>query len=435
MRSIVPTIALSLVAACGQPRDPETPLEALLESIPERFDAVLDEPARYRLQIIYTQIDRDADNRPSFRSMAYRAGIGEYFYPASTVKLPVAALALEKLNRLDVPRLDRDTVMLTGKDADFHTEATLDPTSETGFPSVAHYLRKIFLVSDNDAFNRLYEFLGQRALNEAMRDKGYDGTRIVHRLSIPLTPEQNAWTNPVSFRSADEIVHRQPAVRDTADFLGEDPQLLGEAEIIDGQRVAGPKDFAVKNAYPLQALHDTVRSIMFPDSMPPQRRFELTAEDYRLLRTYMSMYPDESGIEAYANRGSYPQGFVKFLMYGGKADDIPDKIRIFNKVGDAYGFLTDAAYIVDFEAGIEFMLAATIYTNANATFNDGEYEYEELGLPFLRDLGLLVYRRELQRPREHAPDLSGLRALHREDSGTAGGSGTRSPVPATPANR
>ena len=98
-------------------------------------------------------------------------------------------------------------------------------------------------------------------------------------------------------------------------------------------------------------------------------------------------------------------------MYGGSAETVPDSIRIFNKVGDAYGFLTDAAYIVDFENGIEFLLAATVYTNANQTFNDNEYEYDEIGLPFLRDLGQAVYEIELARPRQHRPDLSALQDL------------------------
>jgi len=71
----------------------------------------------------------------------------------------------------------------------------------------------------------------------------------------------------------------------------------------------------------------------------------------------------------------------------------------------AYGFLTDAAYIVDFDKGIEFILAATVYTNANETFNDGKYEYDEIGFPFLRDLGQAIYEIESRRERRHVPDL------------------------------
>jgi hypothetical protein len=400
-----------LLAGCGPNQGFDGSLEALLASQPERFATVMRDPDRFRVQIIYTQIDRDADNRPSFRSYTYRVDPGEYFYPASTIKLPVAALALEKLNRLGRPGLDRDTVMLTDKAAEFQTESFLDDTSPTGLPSVGQYIRKILVVSDNDAYNRLYEFLGQRAINVAMREKGYSGTRIVHRLEIALDPEQNAWTNPIRFVNGAEIIYRQPDVRGEVAFLGDRPELLGSAEIVAGERRERPKDFAGKNAYPLGDLHDTVMAIMFPDAVPESRRYVLTADDHRFLWRYMSEYPSESRINAYADGSHYPDGYVKFLMYGGSEPEIPRHIRIFNKVGDAYGFLTDAAYIVDFEAGVEFLLAATIYTNANGTFNDNEYEYDEIGFPFLRELGRAIHEVELARPRAHRPVLDEFRNL------------------------
>ena len=404
--------ALALcIGACGGEEGWNGSVESLLRSQPERFGAVIEDPERFRVQIIYTQIDRDADNRPSFRSFAYRLNPDEYFYPASTVKLPTAALALEKLKQLNVNRLDRDSVMLTGKSAEFHTEAVIDPTSRIGLPTVAQYIRKILVVSDNDAFNRLYEFLGQEDLNAAMASKGYAGTRIIHRLEIALTAEQNRHTNPVRFMRADRVLYQQPGMTAQEDLTGAKPELLGVAEIIDGERVEGPKDFAEKNAYPLQALHDTVKALMFPEAVDPSSRFDLTDDDYRFMRRYMSEYPAETGIEAYADGSFYPDGYVKFLLYGGSAESVPDTIRIFNKVGDAYGFLTDGAYIVDFENGVEFLLAATIHTNANQTFNDNEYEYDEIGLPFLRDLGQAIYEVELDRPREHSPDFSALREL------------------------
>jgi hypothetical protein len=147
---------------------------------------------------------------------------------------------------------------------------------------------------------------------------------------------------------------------------------------------------------------------MFPEEIDERMRFRLSEDDYAFVYSNMSAYPGDSGIPEYADAGRYPDGYVKFLMFGGDAPAVPDNIRVFNKVGDAYGFLTDAAYIVDFDNGIEFILAATIYTNANQTFNDNDYEYDEIGFPFLRHLGEAVYAIELQRERPHRPDLSYL---------------------------
>ena len=366
----------------------------------------MSDPARHRVQVIYTQIDRDEANRPSFRSFGYRVDAGEYFYPASTVKLPTALLALEKINRLNVPGLTRDTPMHTGVARGAQTPVLTDGSAPGGQPTIGHYIRKILLVSDNDAYNRLYEFLGQQPLNESLHAKGFADTRIMHRLEIALSLEENRHTNPVVFLDGGDIVHEQGPLFSERLFTANDPILLGKAEIVSGERLERPKDFAEKNAFPLQDLHDVLVALMFPAEVDPRRRFGLTDDDYDFVYRNMSAYPGDSGIGEYGDADIYPEGYVKFLMFGGAAKHIPDHIRIFNKVGDAYGFLTDAAYVIDTRNNVEFILAATVYTNANETFNDNEYEYDETGLPFLRDLGQAIYEIELGRVRTHAPDLS-----------------------------
>lgn len=385
-------MTLMLIGGCDLKPEFDGSLEDFLLSQPDRFGTVMQDPAKYRVQIIYTQIDRDADNNPSFTSYDYRLSDDEYFYPASTVKLPVAALALEKINALAVDGLTRDSTLRVGE--------------ETEGKSVARYVREVLLVSDNDAFNRLYDFVGQEAIDASMRGKGFAGTRIMHRLSIALSVEENRRTGPVRFVNGDTIVYEEEAVDSAVDLTASEPIPLGEAEMIDGERHEGPKDFAIKNAYPLQAQHDVVKALMFPGAVEPGQRFGLSEDDYAFLYRNMSAYPSESGIADYADSEQYPDGHVKFLMFGGDVTEIAENIRIFNKVGLAYGFLTDAAYVADFERGVEFLLAATVYTNANQTFNDDEYEYDEIARPFLRDLGQAIYEVELARERRNRPNMS-----------------------------
>lgn len=396
-------LSLILTGACADAPEWNGSLETFLRSQPERFATVMADPEKFRLQIIYTQIDRDADNRPSFNSFTYRLDPDEYFYPASTVKLPTALLALEKIN--DLPQVDRDTAMLTDASTEAQIPVVEDVSSPTGLPSIGHYVRKILLVSDNDAFNRLYEFLGQEALNEELQSKGFVGTRIMHRLEVVLGVEENRLTNPVRFKVGDEIVYAQGPQYSSKSYVSDKPIVLGQAEVVGDDLLHRPKDFAEKNAFPLEDLHDVIRTLIFPDSVDPEKRFGLTDEDYRFVYSNMSAYPGESDIAEYGDAEKYPEGYVKFLMFGGDAKQIPDNLRIFNKVGDAYGFLTDAAYIIDTENHVEFILAATVYTNANDTFNDNNYEYEEIGLPFLRDLGQAIYEVELSRERPNLPDF------------------------------
>jgi hypothetical protein len=83
-------------------------------------------------------------------------------------------------------------------------------------------------------------------------------------------------------------------------------------------------------------------------------------------------------------------------MFGDSKDVIPDNIKIYSKSGLAYGYLTDNAYIVDDINKIEFFLSATIHVNENQIYNDDNYEYDEIGLPFLAKLGRLIYDYELK---------------------------------------
>ena len=143
----------------------------LMKSRPAAFQQLLDEPDKYDIQIIYTQIDRDEQGTPHFKQHSFQLDKNQYYYPASMVKMPIAFMALEKLNKLKIKGLDKNSVMMNGAASPPQTAAETDSTAANGLPSLAHYVKKIFLVSDNDASNRLYEFVGQQALNVGLRQE------------------------------------------------------------------------------------------------------------------------------------------------------------------------------------------------------------------------------------------------------------------------
>ena len=97
---------------------------------------------------------------------------------------------------------------------------------------------------------------------------------------------------------------------------------------------------------------------------------------------------------------------------------MPGHVRVFNKVGWAYGCLTDVSYVADFKNKVEFMLAVTIYVNSDGVLNDDKYDYETIGWPFLYKVGQTIYQYELKRPRTYKPDLSRFKisySLRKED--------------------
>ena len=375
----------------------------------ERIDSVINQPSRYELQIMYTQINRDSANRPSFTSHYYGIDSNTYFYPASTVKLPIALLALEKINELDVDGLTKYTSLRIDSAYEGQTRAEYDSTAESGKPSVAQYVRKIFVVSDNDAYNRLYEFLGQDYINDKLTEKGYDNFKIVHRLSVFNTVAQNQHTNPISFYDDASVLYQQDLISTARSYdLDIAGTSKGEGYILNDTLINEPKDFGENNTLSVRILQDMLKSVIFPEAVPEAQRFNLTDEDYQFLYQYMSQLPRETSYPDYSadTTENYYDSYSKFFLFGDNQEQVPDNIRIFNKIGMAYGYLIDNAYVVDFEDDVEFLLTAVIYVNDNQIFNDDEYEYDETGLPFLAELGRAVLAYEQQRERTHQPDLS-----------------------------
>lgn len=404
----------SVVAAPPAPAAPpvrNTKTDALLEQLlaahPQFFDAITKQKDAFRLQIIWTQIDRAAGNQPVFKSYCYNVDSSSYFYPASTVKMPVALLALQRLRELRIPGLDLYSTLITGQQYSKQTPVYNDPSTPDGRPAVAQYIRKIFGVSDNDAFNRLYEFLGSQYINERLHAMGYGSADIRHRLAIPMSEDENRHTNPVSFFSPDgKGLYTQPMQFNETPYPVR-TDSVGVAHFDDHEQlVQGPMDFSRKNKLSLEDLTGLLKSILFPQAVAAHQRFNLEPDDLRFVWKYMSQLPSETVYPAY-DPATYHDAYVKFLLFGAQKGPLPPGIRIFNKVGDAYGFLTDVAYIVDFDKGIEFMLSATLYCNSDGIINDNKYDYETVGFPFMKNLGKVIYDYEAARKKPR-PDLSGF---------------------------
>lgn len=404
--NVVLTIILltSLCFSQGKKKDKNL-IEDLLKSRPDLFKTILDEPEKFEVQILYTQIDRDKNNIPKFTPYKYRVNPKEYFYPASSVKLAAAILSLQKLNGLKTDGLDKNTFLMVDSTESWQSKAEKDVTAPDSLPTISHYIRKILLISDNDAFNRLYEFCGQKYLNEELWERGYKNTNLIHRLSVALTKEQNRKTNPFRFYKSDSVIYEQPQKINPKQYKNNLPTLLKGIGFYQGDSlISKPKDFTYSNYFSIEDLQEVLKAVIFPKYIPAKKRFNLQQEDYKFLQKYLSMLPAESKYPKY-DTASYWDSSVKFFIYGDSKNSIPENIRIFNKVGAAYGYMIDNAYIVDFNNKIEFMLSAVIYVNKDQIFNDDIYEYDAIGLPFMANLGKLIYEYELKRERKFKPGL------------------------------
>ena len=387
-------------------------MKNLLQQYPQYFDSIIANCKALNVQIIYTQIDRGANGIPVLKNHYFNVDSSNYFYPASTVKFPVGLLALQRLNELKASgvNIDKNTTMITGQAYSGQTAVLNDPTTIDGKPNIAHYIKKILMVSDNDAFNRLYEFLGPQYINEQLHLKGYPAAQVIHRLQIALSEDENRHTNPVQFLSPfNQLQYEQPMKFYSSPYPAR-KDSIGKGYLSAGKLVDKPMDFSAKNRFVLQDLHSILISLVFPEKVTASQRFNLTEDDRRFVLKYMSQLPTESTYPPYSDdTATYYPAYCKFLLMGSQKGELPKNVRIFNKVGDAYGQLIDVAYVVDFDNKVEFFLSAAMYCNSDGILNDDRYDYETIGFPFMKNLGKVIYEQELKREKKVLPDLELLK--------------------------
>ncbi|OOG70656.1 serine hydrolase [Algoriphagus sp. A40] len=398
--------AFAILSSCTQ--EEKRPFETGFEDYPTLKRVLVDSSA-YQVQILYTQIDRNEHGNPMFTDFSFNLDDAHYFYPASTVKLPIALLALEWLEEQNLEGLTLETTMLTDSVRTSQIPFFSDSTSQNGLPSIGHYIKKILLVSDNDAANRLYELLGLDYINRKLKEKGLNHTVITQRLSFPISPAENRHFNPIRFvdKSGNTILEIPARQTDSVFVVPGNPQL-GKAHYWNDSLIQSPMDFSFKNKFALSDLHGVVKRITFPGGFVGEERFNLNEEHRNFILKYMSMLPRESDYPKYDTAEFY-DGYSKFFKFGASKNPVPNHFRIFNKTGWSYGYMIDGSYFVDFENGVEFLVSAVVYANEDGVLNDNKYEYEEIGKPFFAELGEYLNQLELKRKKQLSPDLSGFR--------------------------
>ena len=270
-----------------------------------------------------------------------------------------------------------------------------DPTNRAeGRITVGHEIRKLALVSDNQAFNRLYDLIGYDELNAAMERLGLSSTVITHRLSetraVPDPRASAAVTFLPSGRAPIAVPARTSARVRSNRGAG---LLIGTAEIRGGDVVPGPMDFTARNGMSLIDLQNLLVKLARPDidvDGPP-----LGLDDFHrtMLLDAMTRYPRESSNPVYSP-DTFPDDVSKFLLPGVRrifpSTRPGERVEITGKIGQAYGFTVENSYLHNPANGRAVFVSAVIYTNSDGVLNDDRYEYDAIGRPFMADLGELV---------------------------------------------
>ena len=273
--------------------------DQLFKNNPGKFDSVALHHIGWNVQIIYTQINPGTTAAPAFQQYYYNKKDARYFYPAGAMNLPIAVLALQKLNELKLPSVSMNTTMVTEAGYAGQTAQYNDPNTPDGRPSIGQYIKEMLMVGDENAFNRLYEFLGQEYINKELNDRGYSSAQVLNRMGINLDDDANRHTNPVNFYGGPrQQLYKQPMQINLAKYEKRN-DFIGKGYYVDTSLINEPMDFSLKNRMSLDDLNNILISIVFPEKVKATQRFNITDADRKFLLKYMSQLPRESVYPAY----------------------------------------------------------------------------------------------------------------------------------------
>ena len=345
---------------------------------------IIKEKEDYEIQVLLTKIDQ-YNSQVDFQEYKYQLDDNQYFYPASTIKLPIVVLALKKINEL---RSKGSEITLKSKIILNYKDDYSELVIRDSITSFQNLIADVFLVSDNSASNILIDFIGYNYFNDEMKNAGFDKTYLNHKFN-PDPYVNSTWQ--ISHLDNNII----SSINDNQKIIKADEKTngleKGERRYFKGEILDESLNFSKKNRSSITDMHNLIKYIFYPEIFDSTNTFNLNVEDYDFLRYWMSRFTFEDIGEKFIGDEKFFESYNKFFIHGDEQTVSNEKIRVYNKIGQAYGTSIDNGLIKNYQDNIEFILTATIYTNKNKVINDNTYEYDDIAVPFLAKLSRAIY--------------------------------------------
>jgi len=339
----------------------------------------------YQIQILLTKINQN-NTQFDFNEYEYQLDDNQYFYPASTIKLPIVILTLKKINEL---RSKGSEITLKSKIILNYKDDYSELVIRDSITSFQNLIADVFLVSDNSASNILIDFIGYNYFNDEMKNAGFDKTYLNHKFN-PDPYVNSTW------QISDLDNNIISSINDNQKIIKADDKTngleKGERRYFKGEILDESLNFSEKNRSSITDMHNLIKYIFYPEIFDSTNNFNLNVEDYDFLRYWMSRFTYEDIGEKFIGDEKFFETYNKFFIHGDEQSVSNEQIRVYNKIGQAYGTSIDNALIKNYQDNIEFILTATIYTNKNKVINDNLYEYDDIAVPFLAKLSRSIYQ-------------------------------------------
>ncbi len=388
-------------------------LQNVLDSLENKYPKVIENPEKYRFKIVFTEIKRTKE-KVSLETVGFRMEEKEYLYPASVVKLPTILIALEEYNKIHKirSRVTYETLIKFNKEKGcMPTAFSVKVGNKLEYYSLDLFTKQMLGISDNDAYNRMYDFVGQQQLNRRLKELNFQNGKIIRKFVLNCSLDQNRISDSYVFLGRrNEWLYNRRGITNPDTILTDSTYKIGKAyEGLDKKIVPRPFDFSRQNNLELVDLHKTLNGVVFPKS-EFAHTFNITEEQRKYVLQNMGKYPAEFTLDF--NPKDFPATYKKYLFFGKDTNttytnDSLSRFRSFNVVGLSFGCAIDAAYIVDLETGKEFVLSVGVYTNEDEVINDAKYDYESVAYPLMKDIGRLIMN-QLPENKENVAYLRGF---------------------------
>lgn len=379
MKRILLLAVFSSLLSCNS-----NPIELVLKSDPYLKEIIKDKED-YEIQVMLTKINHN-NTKIDFQNYQYQHDENQYFYPASTIKLPIVVLTLKKINEL---RSKGSDITLKSKIILNNVDNYSNFKLKDSITSFQNLIADIFLVSDNSASNILIDFIGYNYFNDEMQNAGFDRTYLNHKFNPDPYVDSTWQISDLDNNMISSINDNQKIIKADDKTNGLDK---GESRYFNGEILDESLNFSEKNRFSITDMHNLIKYIFYPEIFDMANTFNLNVEDYDFIRYWMSRFTYEDIGEKFIGDEKFFETYNKFFIHGDEQSVSNEQIRVYNKIGQAYGTSIDNGLIKNYQNNVEFILTSTIYTNKNKVINDNLYEYDDIAEPFLAKLSRAIYK-------------------------------------------
>ena len=336
MKRILLLAVCSSLLSCNS-----NPIELVLKSDPYLKEIIKDKED-YEIQVMLTKVNHN-NTKIDFQNYQYQHDENQYFYPASTIKLPIVVLTLKKINEL---RSKGSDITLKSKIILNNVDNYSNFKLQDSITSFQNLIADIFLVSDNSASNILIDFIGYNYFNDEMQNAGFDRTYLNHKFN-PDPYVNSTWQiSDLDNNIISSINDNQKIIKADDKINGLDK---GERRYFNGEILDESLNFSEKNRFSITDMHNLIKYVFYPEIFDKANTFNLNVEDYDFIRYWMSRFTYEDIGEKFIGDEKFFETYNKFFIHGDEQSVSNEQIRVYNKIGQAYGTSIDNGLIKNYQ--------------------------------------------------------------------------------------